>query len=94
MTTLATTLRKSWLSLTWSSDHLSKAAGREGLSEQSDKLITEAAKYEHQQLKDRVIRAVKAWRYAKDGPLAKDALSNAIDVLIRFETNHRERLNG
>lgn len=64
------------------------------MSEQSDKLITEVAKHEHQQLKDAVVRAVKAWRYAKDGPLAKEALNNAIDVLIRFETSHRERLNG
>lgn len=70
-----------------------KAAGREGLSEQSDKLITEVAKREYQQLKDAVVRAAKAWRYAVRGPLASQALEDAVDVLMRFETNHRERLN-
>ena len=70
-----------------------EAEGEE-VSEQSDILITEAAKAEHQRLKEFVIRAVKAWRHANDGPLAVDALRNAIDVLVRFETNHRERLNG
>lgn len=71
-----------------------EAEGEE-VSEQSDRLITVVAKREYQQLKDTVVRAAKAWRYAEHGELATRTLDDAVDVLMRFETNHGDRLlNG
>lgn len=64
------------------------------MSEQSDRLITEVAKKEHQQRKEAVIRAAKAWRYAEGKRLAHQALDDAVYALITFEENHKDRLNG
>lgn len=65
------------------------------MSQQSDDLITVVAEREHQELKDAVVRAAKAWRYAQQGKLAARALGDAVDVLMRFETDHGDRLlNG
>lgn len=64
------------------------------MSEQSNKLITEVAKAEHQKLQAAVVRAAKAWRYAQDGKLAREALASSVDVLTKFEDRHRDRLNA
>ena len=65
------------------------------MSEQSDKLITEVARLEWQQLKDSVVRTACCWRVS---PVALRAallvdLCNAIDCLRSFEEEHKERLN-
>jgi uncharacterized protein YeaC (DUF1315 family) len=42
-----------------------------------------------QGLQDKVVRAVKAWRYAEGGELAADALNKSLDALIAFEAEHK-----
>jgi hypothetical protein len=64
------------------------------VSRRSDDLITKVARNEHRQLEKAVIRAVKAWRYAQDGKLARESLKSAIDVLTKFEDRYKDRLNA
>ena len=42
-----------------------------------------------QGIKDTVVRAVKAWRYAEGGELSVDTLNTAVDALIAFEAEHK-----
>lgn len=66
------------------------------MSEQSDRLITEAAKAEHGRLELAVVRTACCWRVAPPELMEKftNDLRDAVDCLRSFEERHKDRLNG